>query len=341
MKNISILGTCIVDKVKTINNYPKEGMLVNINNISNSVGGCLCNTSINLKVLDKDNLNVKVFGKIGNDNEGKFISNTLLKYGIDISNLKIDNNDQTGFTDVMTNISNGNRTFYHYKGTNKTFDIDDIDLDYFKNNPSLVHIGYLMLLDALDSYDDTYGTRMAKLLSILKDYHCMISLDLVSQDSDNFKNVVMPSLKYVDYLIINEIELSLLTDINVRDNDNNINIDNLKLAIQKINNINPNIIKIIIHCPELGICYENNTFEILGSLILPKEYIKGSVGAGDCFCAGCLYGILNNYTNKEILTIASLNAANNLAFYDSISGANSKKEILKLDKLFKRRVYEI
>lgn len=65
--NIAIIGNAIVDKIKTINSYPKESMLVNINNISFSVGGCLCNTGINLKTLDKDNINVVGFSKVGND----------------------------------------------------------------------------------------------------------------------------------------------------------------------------------------------------------------------------------------------------------------------------------
>ncbi|MBO8461140.1 MAG: carbohydrate kinase family protein [Firmicutes bacterium] len=340
MDNIAIIGNAIVDNIKTINSYPKEGMLVNINYISSSVGGCLCNAGINLKTLDKHNINVVAFSKVGNDFEGEFILNTLKKYQLDISNIIIDkDNIQTGFTDVMTS-SNGNRTFFHFKGTNKTFCINDINLDYFKNNPCLVHIGYLMLLDWFDLENKDNGTNMAQLLSILKSYGCKISIDLVSEDSPRFIRVVKPSLKYIDYLIINEVEASLLSKINVRDIDNNLIVENIKQIMILINKEFPNIKKIIIHSPEIGIILENNKFYILGSLILPKDFIKGSVGAGDAFAAGCLYGIANNFDNYKILKIASSTAANNLTSYDSISSAKSYEEIIKLDNLYKRLTFK-
>ena len=53
---------------------------------------------------------------------------------------------------------------------------------------------------------------------------------------------------------------------------------------------------------------------------LPAGYIKGTVGAGDSFCAGCLYGIYNGFTDVEILEFASGAAACNLAAEDSVSG---------------------
>ena len=336
MKNnrIYIIGNAIVDKIMTINSYPKEGMLVNINSIENSIGGCLCNTAIDLKCLD-ESIEVYAFGKIGDDNEGKFILDKLKNYNININNINKDKSNNTGFTNVMTN-KNGNRTFFHFKGTNKTFSPNDIDLSNFLLKPCHVHLGYLMLLDAFDAKEDEYGTVMAKFLNYLKSKDYVISLDLVSEDSPRFKEVVMPSLKYCDYLIINEIEASLITDIKVRDDNENLIVNNLKNICKKISQLG-NFKKIIIHCPELGIIFSNNLFTVLGSLLLPNGYIKGSVGAGDAFCAGCLYGILHNLNDKEILEIASCSAANNLASYDSIGNAKNINEVMKLNKFNRRK----
>ena len=64
-----------------------------------------------------------------------------------------------------------------------------------------------------------------------------------------------------------------------------------------------------------------NSFEI------PKELIKGSVGAGDAFCAGCLYGIYKGYDDKTILEFASGAACCNLANVDSVSGMRDKDYI--------------
>ena len=77
-------------------------------------------------------------------------------------------------------------------------------------------------------------------------------------------------------------------------------------------------------------------FIIVPSLSLPENYIKGSVGAGDAFAAGCLYGIYQGYDDKKILEFASCAAACNLSSADAISGMKSKEEIEKMDFLYKR-----
>jgi len=62
-------------------------------------------------------------------------------------------------------------------------------------------------------------------------------------------------------------------------------------------------------------------------MILPEGYIKGSVGAGDAFCAGCLYGIYKGYDDKTILEFASGAACLNLSAVDSVSGMRDKDHI--------------
>ena len=43
------------------------------------------------------------------------------------------------------------------------------------------------------------------------------------------------------------------------------------------------------------------SFLAVPSLELPQGFIKGSVGAGDAYAAGCLYGLYNNYDDRRIL----------------------------------------
>ena len=78
-------------------------------------------------------------------------------------------------------------------------------------------------------------------------------------------------------------------------------------------------------------------FTIGPSLDLPKGYIKGSVGAGDAFAAGCLYGLYSGFSDEYILEFASGAAAMNLTEADSISGMKSQKEIEKLLKTYNRK----
>ena len=89
--------------------------------------------------------------------------------------------------------------------------------------------------------------------------------------------------------------------------------------------------RVIIHCPEAGFILNcNGDFTVVPSISLPAGYIKGTVGAGDAFCAGCLYGIYNGMSDKDILEFASGAAVCNLAEQDSVSGMKSKDEIYKI-----------
>jgi sugar/nucleoside kinase (ribokinase family) len=95
--------------------------------------------------------------------------------------------------------------------------------------------------------------------------------------------------------------------------------------------------RVIIHCPEAGfVLNKNGEFTAVPSLKLEKGYIKGTVGAGDAFCAGCLYGIYNGMSDREILEFASGAAACNLAAEDSVSGMRSKDEIYEFIKKHER-----
>ena len=97
--------------------------------------------------------------------------------------------------------------------------------------------------------------------------------------------------------------------------------------------------KIVLHCKNAGFAYDvkTKTFTAVPSLKIPGELIKGSVGAGDSFCAGTLYGIYYNLPDKEILEFASCAAACNLFSENSIDGMRSYDEVKKLADQFGRK----
>jgi sugar/nucleoside kinase (ribokinase family) len=73
------------------------------------------------------------------------------------------------------------------------------------------------------------------------------------------------------------------------------------------------------------------------SLSLPSGWIKGSVGAGDAFCAGILYSLMKDLDPEYALRVASCAAAMNLASPDSTGGARSLSETMELESRFGRR----
>jgi sugar/nucleoside kinase (ribokinase family) len=91
--------------------------------------------------------------------------------------------------------------------------------------------------------------------------------------------------------------------------------------------------KVVVHCKECSFALDSKgRFTTVPSLKVPKEDIKGAVGAGDAFCAGCLYAIYNDYNDTQMLEFASAAAACNLLEANAVDGMKPRNEILMLSE---------
>lgn len=332
-EGITIAGNILVDIVKMIERYPEKNMLVHITDTVKAVGGCVPNTIINIAKMDP-NVTLKALGKVGSDDNGKFLIDEMAKYGVDVSGVKVAEGKETSFDDVMTEKSTGDRTFFLSCGINHEFGIEDIDIDAL--DCKIFHTGYILLLGALDAEDEEYGTKMARLLHMVSEKGIKTSVDAVSEDSDRFKEKIIPALKYCDYTVMNEIECCKVTGLSPRTADGRIDVANIKATMEAFMEYGVRE-KVIVHCVEAGFLLDKSgEFVIVPSLKLPKGFIKGSVGAGDSFAAACLYGIDQGFDNKKLLEFASAAAACNLTASDSISGMKTRAEIEKMCETFDR-----
>ena len=76
-----------------------------------------------------------------------------------------------------------------------------ITLCPFNQAQKIFHLGYLLLLDKLDNEDKEFGIVAARVLHQLQDKGFKTSVDLVSEESDRYKKIVLPCLKYINYLV--------------------------------------------------------------------------------------------------------------------------------------------
>lgn len=327
-KGIAIVGNILTDNVKLVCAYPEKGMLATITSESLAVGGAVPNTGIDIKKLDSD-LPVYVYGRVGDDYKGEYVVGEMKKVGIDVSGVKISKTAPTSYSDVITVESTGERTFFHNRGANAEFSPSDVDIN--KLGCSILHAGYLMLLDSFDKINSDGSTPMSNFLKAVQEKGIKTSIDLVSESSGDFFKVTTAALPYCDYVIINEIESGTIVGIPARNEDGTLNEDNVWQIMQKLQSYGVRE-KVIIHCPEKGFCLDKSGRKTtVSSIKLPKGFIKGSVGAGDAFCAGSLYAIYSGYSDEEILSFSNLVAINCLSAPDSVSGVRHKdklKEIL-------------
>ena len=323
--SIVFCGNVITDQIKMISRWPDKGMLVPISSVSRAVGGSVCNTAIDLKTLDPS-VAVKAVGKVGTDENGDFAVKFMEAKGIDCSGVLRTPGRPTSFTDVMTVEGTGERTFFNLHGADSALVPEDVDVSGF--DCGIFHFGYLLLLDGMDAPDEEYGTKAARLLASVQAAGIKTSVDIVSEQSDRFARIVRPALRYCDYCVINEVEGALATGRKA---------DDLKGICEGLFGLGVKE-RVVVHCPDVGVTMgKDGEYVRVGSLKLPAGWIKGSVGAGDAFCAGTLYSLLKGFDPEKTLRLASCAAATNLTVKDSVSGARSYEETMALDGRFERK----
>ena len=308
MNGIAVAGTVIVDRINEISAYPASGELTQILSLQKAIGGCVPNVAMDLKKISPA-LPVRVFGRVGSDADGAYVRQTLGDAGLDTTGLLTDENAPTSFTEVMS-VTGGQRTFFTYSGASAVFGKDD--MNFGEELPAILHLGYFLLLQKVDDGDGLEILKAARAQGI------RTSIDLVSENSDRY-TLVKPCLPYTDYLIVNELEAGMLTGIEPTN-------ANLQKIAEKLKEMGVRE-KVIIHKPDCGVCLSDAGLTSLPSYALPAGYIKGTTGAGDAFCAGALYGIYQNWSDKEILEFASATAVMALGSADATSGLVTEEEI--------------
>ena len=326
-EGISFAGSLIVDHIKSIGSLPNRSDLVKINSVEYNVGGCVCNTGIDVKCLD-ENIKVDAYGVLGNDGDGEFIINELNKYGINTDQIK--KRGGTSFTDVFAETETGCRTFFQYGGADDLFDIDDVDVNSVTSK--IFHLGYFLLMEKLDAEDSEFGTKGARLLANLQKAGLLTSIDTISENSDRFKKVLIPTLKYVDYLFINELEASRITNIPLEVVDNKIDEVKVKQVLSKLLEMGVSK-RVIIHasCGAYGMDKSGN-YEFEPSRKLPKGYIVGTVGAGDAFCAGALVASYRDLPLKDCLLYGNASAMMALTTASATGGVIKVEKALEIYK---------
>ena len=325
-RGITVAGNIIMDIVKQVECYPKLGMLAGISSVSRAIGGCAPNVSIDLSRIDPT-LPLNVLGCIGDDEYGRYLIAQLQRHNIDTSGITVSEQAPTSFTDVMS-LAGGERTFFHARGANALFSPENIHIPAL--NCHILHIGYILLLDSFDKEDPEYGTAMARFLHQVQQAGIKTSIDVVSDSTNDYPKKIIPALKYCDYVIINEIECCNIWGLDPRMEDGTLNAGVLRTAMEQVMACGVGE-KVIVHSKECGFCLSRDgQWTVVPSLVIPPEQIKGSVGAGDAYCAGCLYGIYHRYSDREMLEFASAAAACNLFAENAVDGMRSRQDILHL-----------
>lgn len=259
-----------------------------VSTFERKIGGAELNVAIGCSRLG---LKTGWISRLGNDEFGRHIFNFVRGEGIDVSQLELVDGFPTSlnFKEIMEDGSV--RTFYYRTNSPTTaLTIDTLDEDYIKNAKILHITGIFPAVDKDKNID-----LLKHAVAIAKKHGVLISFDpnirLKLWNKEEARTVLREFLPYVDIFLTGEEEADLLLDES-----------NPKEIIEKCKEFGMSYIAI--KQGERGsVGYHNS--EYMEAPPVKAKKVVDTVGAGDGFDSGFIYGILNNWPLEKTLHFAN------------------------------------
>jgi len=282
MKRFDVIGfgALNVDKLYKVNKIAgpeEEGF---IKGFEEACGGSAANTIVGLARLG---CKVSFIGKVANDREGKMLMEDFRREGVNTKGIiRADagrSGTVMGFVDER-----GERALYVDPGVNDTISFEEIDMGY-ACQAKFIH---------LTSFVGKMSFETQKRLVENLPEDVKVSLDPGELYARKGIKALNPILKRTFVFMPNSRELALLTGIE----------DHVKGA-EKMLELGVKIVAVKLSGKG---CYvtdgrESHHVEAF------KVQIVDTTGAGDAFCAGFLYGLLNNKSLKECAKLGNFVAS--------------------------------
>jgi len=315
-------GNFIVDQVKLIENWPEQDTLASISSESRANGGGPYNVLKDLAAMGAD-FPLEAIGLVGKDDYGDWIVADCQGAGIATGQLRQSTEAPTSYTDAMTVRDTGRRTFFHQRGANALLSTEHFD--FSTTNASLFLLGYLMLLDQLDSFDDEGRSGSSRVLEAAQDAGLVTIIDFVSTGHPQFAAIARSAMPFTDHLVLNELEAAPLVD-----GDLTADRSAMERAVASLLS-STECSRVVIHasCGVVGGDREGGVVS-QASVKVPGEFIAGATGAGDAFMAGYVHGVHEGDSLEDSLRLGVCTAACSLSDPTPSNGVLSIADCLNL-----------
>jgi ribokinase len=266
MNKVLVVGSLNIDMVAAVNEIPKIGMTVLASNLEKFDGGKGANQAV---ASSKFGASTSIIGAVGNDEEGKALLERMQGVGVDVSGVKLKENEKTGTAWIAVD-KKGENSIVVISGSNRTLCKKDID-----SNEELFKEADVVLLQ-LEIPIETVVYAIDK----AKENGCIVILNpapAVELDKD--------ILSKLDFITPNESELDIL----VKCGDGISRLEKAQMLIDR------GVENVVCTLGEEGVLLVKKAGNIKFSAY-PVNAVD-TTGAGDCF-NGVLAAELAN--NKSI-----------------------------------------
>ncbi|HAJ32581.1 MAG TPA: ribokinase [Candidatus Atribacteria bacterium] len=295
MEKVLVLGSINIDFVSFVSRYPQPGETLVSNDFGIFQGGKGANQAIALAKLDVPTL---MLGKVGKDIISNFALSSLQESGVDITGISKSQKNSTGSASIWVN-TQGQNSIVIYPGAN-----GEVDEDFIIQHEKFFGGASWLLTQ--------FEVPLKSILLALKfakkhDLKTIMDPAPVKKMSNN------DIWGLVDYLLPNEIELRELT-----------HAENVLKGIHILKS--RGVKEVIVKLGKQGAGYEDRgTLNLFPAV--PVGQVVDTTGAGDCFIAGFLYGMLQQEDIAQAIQVANLTASYSIQKKGAAISFPNKSEI--------------
>ena len=221
--------------------------------------------------------NASYIGPVGDDAYGKIMLDAIAAKGVDVSHLHV----KPGKTAVsQVELIDGERVFGDYEeGVLETYTLSEEDMDFICTHD-------VVICDLWGKVEGQYKDLKAKGM--------VTAFDCANRPEDEASQVAMP---YTDYLFFSS---------------DDADTPELREQIKAYYAKGPKLV--ITMMGEAGsLCYDGKEFHKYG--IVPCDALVDTMGAGDSYIAGFLFGIVEGLSIEEAMYKGAANATETLKYF--------------------------
>jgi sugar/nucleoside kinase (ribokinase family) len=308
--DVAVVGEINADLILNGNVVPAFGQVEQIVDSADLVMGSsavifACGTS-------RLGLRTVFIGKVGDDFFGEFMLDSMQKRGVDVSGVTMDREIGTGLSVILA--TGGDRAILTNPGCIPELRYEDIDFHLLTKCRHL-HLSSFFLLDKL-------RPDIPRLFRKAKEMGLSVSLDTNYDPAELWNGELDKALDYVDILLPNEIEAKA--------------ISGEKTINKALDSLSDRVHLVAIKLGEDGTMSKSeNQTEIRQNAA--SVDVVDTVGAGDSFDAGYVYGFLNGWEIKKTLRLAvACGSISTLKPGGTTGQANLDEALTFIDKKLKK-----
>lgn len=248
-------------------------------------------------------LKTVVVGKLGKDGFGKVIKSTLKEAGVNTVHIKERETLKTGLSTILNTVND--RAILTYNGTIDEVRREDIDDDLLKSTRHL-HIGSYFLMKRIQPY-------YPEIIRMVKEAGATVSLDTNWDPEESWDSGLRNILPHIDIIFPNDNEVKGITG----EEDIHKGIKQLRESVP---------IVVVKKGKDGAQAFKDDRAYTAPAIDVPRV---DTIGAGDSFAAGFLYGFLSGKPIADCLKIGNICGSFNIRCAGGTKGQPKLEEMLE------------